>query len=251
MSDIAIELKNINKTFSILDKDVNNLRGRIISLFTHTKRREIKALSNINLQIKKGEFFGILGHNGSGKSTLIKIIAGAYPPDRGGMVEINGRYMLLSLGIGFNMKLTARENIYLNASILGLTIRQIGLIFNEIIEFAELEKFVDTQVKYFSKGMKSRLQFAIAVHAKSDIFLMDEFFGGVGDERFKTKSEEVFKKSLLEGKTIVHVSHSLNTIEEHCHRVLLMYEGKQVMIGDPAEAIAEHKKLMRLKRKKK
>ncbi|MDF1695704.1 MAG: ATP-binding cassette domain-containing protein [Saprospiraceae bacterium] len=249
MSELAIELKNINKTYSVLDKNSQNLRSKIISMITHTNKREIKALSDINLEIKKGEFFGIMGHNGSGKSTLLRIMAGAYPPDKGGLVKMHGRYMLLSLGLGFNPQLTARENIYLNASVLGLTLKQIGLIFREIVTFAELEKFVDTQVKYFSTGMAARLKFAIAVHADSDIFLMDEFFGGVGDEGFKQKSVAVFHKSLIEGRTIVHVSHSVKTIEEHCHRVLLLHQGKMIGIGTPSEVIPEYKRLSKNRKK--
>lgn len=248
MSDIAIELKNINKTYTVLDKNSQNLRNKIISLITHTNKREIKALSDINLEVKKGEFFGIMGHNGSGKSTLLRIMAGAYPPDEGGIVKMHGRYMLLSLGLGFNPLLTARENIYLNASVLGLTLKQIGRIFHEIIVFAELEKFVDTQVKYFSTGMAARLKFAIAVHAESDIFLMDEFFGGVGDAGFKAKSKAVFHESLVEGRTIVHVSHSVKTIEEHCHRVMLLHKGEKIGIGTPSEIIPEYKRLSKMRR---
>ena len=120
MSEIAIQLRNISKTYSVLDKNSQSLHGKVISMFTHTSRRKIKALNNINVEIKKGEFFGIMGHNGSGKSTLLRIMSGAYPPDKGGMIKIQGRFMLLSLGLGFNGQLTARENIYLNASILGL-----------------------------------------------------------------------------------------------------------------------------------
>lgn len=249
MSDIAIQMKNISKTYSVLDKDSSGLKGKIMSLITHTNRREIKALNNINLEIEKGEFFGIMGHNGSGKSTLLRIMAGAYPPDKGGEVKMHGRFMLLSLGLGFNPNLTARENIYLNASILGLTLKQIGRIFNDIVAFAELEKFVDTQVKYFSTGMAARLKFAIAVHADSDIFLMDEFFGGVGDAGFKEKSKAVFQESILKGRTIVHVSHSVKTIKEHCQRVMLLHQGEQIAIGTPSEIIPEYQRLSKKKRK--
>lgn len=251
MSDIVIELKNVHKTFTVLDKNSDNLRGKIISLFTHTNKRDIKALTNINLEIKKGEFFGIMGHNGSGKSTLLRVMTGAYPPDKGGEVKIYGRFMLLTLGMGFNTQLTARENIYLNASILGLTLRQIGNIFHDIIEFAELKDFVDTQVKYYSSGMLSRLKFAIAVHADADIFLMDEFFGGVGDAGFKEKSEQIFHESLVKGRTIVHVSHSVKTVEEHCHRVLLLHEGIPVAIGTPDEIIPQYRELSKKRRGRK
>lgn len=249
MSDISVELKNINKTYSVLDKNSQSLQGKIISLITHTNRRDIKALTDINLEIKKGEFLGIMGHNGSGKSTLLRIMSGAYPPDKGGVVKMNGRFMLLSLGLGFNIQLTGRENIYLNASILGLTLKQIGNIFHDIVVFAELQKFVDTQVKYYSTGMMARLKFAIAVHADADIFLMDEFFGGVGDAGFKKKSEAIFHESLIKGRTIIHVSHTESTIKEHCNRVLLLHQGEQVAIGTPDEIIPEYKRLSKIKRK--
>lgn len=243
MSEIAIQLRNISKTYSVLDKNSQSLHGKVISMFTHTSRRKIKALNNINVEIKKGEFFGIMGHNGSGKSTLLRIMSGAYPPDKGGMIKIQGRFMLLSLGLGFNGQLTARENIYLNASILGLTLKEIGVIFNDIVCFAELYQFVDTQVKYFSTGMAARLKFAIAVYADSDIFLMDEFFGGVGDASFKKKSEKVFHESLIKGKTIVHVSHSVSTIKEYCNRVMLLHQGEIIGIGTPDEIIPEYQRL--------
>ena len=243
MSEIAIQLRNISKTYSVLDKNSQSLHGKVISMFTHTSRRKIKALNNINVEIKKGEFFGIMGHNGSGKSTLLRIMSGAYPPDKGGMIKIQGRFMLLSLGLGFNGQLTARENIYLNASILGLTLKEIGVIFNDIVSFAELYQFVDTQVKYFSTGMAARLKFAIAVYADSDIFLMDEFFGGVGDASFKKKSEKVFHESLIKGKTIVHVSHSVSTIKEYCNRVMLLHQGEIIGIGTPDEIIPEYQRL--------
>ncbi len=248
MPETVIELKNISKTYFIRDKDTQTLKGRIISLITHTNKREIKALNNVNLEIKKGEFFGILGHNGSGKSTLLRIMAGAYPPDKGGEVNMKGRFMLLTLGMGFNNELTARENIYLNASILGLTLKQIGRVFYDIVAFAELEDFVDTQVKYFSSGMLSRLKFAVAVYADADIFLMDEFFGGVGDVRFREKSEKIFHESLVNGRTIVHVSHSIPTIKKHCHRVLLLHKGQPIMIGKPEEVILKYKELMKERR---
>ena len=247
MSEIAISLKNISKTFSFREKGSQSVHRKLISLFTQSEKRSIKALKNINLEIKKGEFFGILGHNGSGKSTLLRVISGGYPPDKGGTVEVNGRFMLLTLGLGFNMELTARENIYLNSSILGLSLKHIGRVFHDIIAFAELEKFVDTQVKFFSSGMLSRLKFAIAVNAEADIFLMDEFFGGVGDERFREKSNTVFQESIVKGRTIVHVSHSLHTIKEYCHRVLLLHQGEPVAIGEPDEIIAEYANLMKIK----
>ncbi|CAN2040507.1 ABC transporter ATP-binding protein [Candidatus Magnetomoraceae bacterium gMMP-15] len=238
----AITLENIRKTFEIKDKKISTIRDHFFNIFKQNNKRKIHALENINLQIPKGEFFGVIGRNGSGKSTLLSIMAGAYPPDRGGAISINGKYMRLTLGLGFDEELTARENIFTNASMLGISFKQIREKFDAIIDFSKLHDFVNTKVKYFSSGMKIRLKFAIALHAKADIFLMDEFFGGVGDEIFQRKSRAVFQKAFAEGRTIVHVSHDLNTIREYCNRVLLLHKGEAIAIGSADEVIKEYEK---------
>lgn len=242
--EVVIKLENINKTFNLKEKNADTIRDKVFSIFSSNKKRQLKALNNINLEIRKGEFIGIIGRNGSGKSTLLKVMIGAIRPDKGGIVTINGRIMRMSLAMGFDPNLSARENVYLNATILGLTFKEIDSKFDEIIDFAELHKFVDTQIKYFSRGMKSRLAFAVAVHAEADIFLMDEFFGGVGDANFKQKSEEVFAKSFIEGRTIIHVSHQFKTIRELCDRVILMDKGSIVAIGKPNQVIPAYRKLL-------
>jgi len=251
MEQVVIRLKNVNKTFKLKEKSADSIRDRIFGIFNDNNLRQLKALQNINLEIYKGEFIGIIGHNGSGKSTLLKIIMGAFPPDEGGVVEVNGRIIRLALGMGFDPNLTARENIYVNGSVLGLTFRKIGSIFDQIIAFAELENFIDTQVKFFSSGMRSRLAFAVALHAEADIFLMDEFFGGVGDLSFKKKSEAVFQQAVVEGRTIIHVSHQLRTIESHCDRVLLLDKGQVLGLGKPEEVLPIYRDLMRKKQVKK
>ncbi|HKM92316.1 MAG TPA: ABC transporter ATP-binding protein [Prolixibacteraceae bacterium] len=235
-NNIAIKLENINKTFALHDRG-NTIRDRFFSIFTGKSARKIKALKNVNLEIKKGEFFGIVGRNGSGKSTLIQIMNKAIPPDKGGQVTLNGKAIRLALGLGFNNELTARQNIMLNASVLGMSIKEIKAKMDEMIAFAELEDFVDTPVKFYSSGMKSKLMFSIAVNAEADIFLMDEFFGGVGDQSFREKADKVFHDRLVKGKTIIHVSHQMNTIKQYCNRVLLLDKGKVVMIGTPDEVI--------------
>ncbi len=248
--DIVIQLKNINKTFYIREKGTDSIREKIFALFSNNSKKQVKAIKDVNLKVHKGEFLGIIGRNGSGKSTLLKIIMGAIRSDKEGEVITQGRMMRLSLGMGFDAKITARENIYINASILGLTSKQVDKKFDEIIEFAELHGFVDTPVKFFSRGMKSRLGFAIAVHADADIFLMDEFFGGVGDVNFRKKSEEVFARSFIDGRTIVHVSHNMGTIRQHCNRVVLMEHGAIYKIGTPEEVIPVYKDLMGQKKAK-
>jgi len=179
----------------------------------------------------------IIGRNGSGKSTLLNMIMQTLRPDKGGHIYTKGKMMKLSIGMGFDPNLTGRENIYINGAVLGLSFKKIGKKFDEIFDFAELENFMDTKVKHYSKGMKARLAFAVAVHAEADIFLFDEFFGGVGDLRFKKKSDEVFQKSLLKNKTIVIVSHNLNVIKKHCPRSLCLDKGKILGIGPTQEMI--------------
>ena len=149
--------------------------------------------------------------------------------------------MKLSLGMGIDPELTARDNIYVNGTIIGLTFKEIGRIFNEIIEFAGLEKFVDVAVKFYSKGMKQRLVFSIAIHAKSDIFLLDEFFGGTGDEDFRIKSNEAFKSYVIEGNTIIIVSHQPKIIQQHCDRVYWISKGSIKMHGPAQEVVQAYR----------
>ena len=244
-SDVMIRLKNVSKTFRVREGDLSTIRGRVFSILSKKKLRQIKAVHNVNLEIKRGEFVGVIGRNGSGKSTLIHLMTGAYEVDPGGMREINGSFIRLSLGLGFNQQLTARQNVMLNASILGLSIQEIKEKFDDIIEFAELEEFTETKLKFFSKGMRARLSFSIAMHANTEIMLMDEFFGGVGDENFKQKADKVFRETLLTGRTIVHVSHNLNTIEQYCKRVILMEKGRVAAEGPPEEVIPEYRRILR------
>ena len=234
---VVIRAKNIKKTFFVKENPIDSIRDSVFSFSRNNTTRAIPALKGVDFEVYKGEIFGIIGRNGSGKSTLLKIIAGAYPADKGGELSVNGKLIRLSLGMGFDGNLSARENIYLNGSILGLSFKQIGQKFQEIIEFSELQDFVDTKVKFYSSGMNSRLAFAIAVHAEADIFLMDEFFGGVGDVRFQEKSTKVFKEAFLDGRTILHVSHDLNSIRAHCNRVLLLNKGEMLALGTPEEVI--------------
>lgn len=243
-NDIAIRLKNISKTFHIKDKKNNAIREKVFGFFASNTSREIKALKNIDLEIQKGEMFGVIGRNGSGKSTLISILAGGIRPNKGGQIEINGKTIRLSLGIGFDRELTARENIYVNGSIMGLSFRKIGKKFKEIIDFSELHDFVDTRLKYFSSGMQSRLSFAIAIHTDADILLMDEFFGGVGDENFKKKSDKIFRRAFLDGRTIIHVSHSLSTINKYCDRAILLDGGESIIIDSPEIVTSKYKELI-------
>lgn len=236
-----ISLRNIDKTFRVTNTD-----GRILNRLYNSLRRnkqEIRALKDITFDVKKGEIFGIIGRNGSGKSTLLKIIIGCIKPDPGGEMDIEGTMMRMTLGMGFDPNLTARDNIYLNGTILGLTFRRIDEIFEEVVNFAELREFMDVPVKHYSKGMLSRLKFSIALHADTDILLIDEFFGGVGDLAFRKKSTELFKSTLIQGRTVIMVSHSMRTIFRNCNRVLLLDKGKIIDIHKPKRIINKYKAL--------
>lgn len=239
-NSLALELKNVSKTFRIREGGRDSIREKVKGLFGQSNIRELHAVRDVSFSIKKGEFFGIVGHNGSGKSTLLKLIIGAIKPDLGSEITTHGRVLRLALGMGFDLNLSARDNIYVNGSIMGLTFREIGNVFFEIIEFAGLEDFVETPLKYYSSGMVSRLAFAISVFVDTDILLIDEFFGGVGDEAFRKKSAEIFKKRIIEGKTVVFVSHEMSIIQEYCNRVCVMNKGEMVALGKPSDVINDY-----------
>lgn len=227
-----------------------SIRNFVFNFWKKNNRPALKALSKINFDVYKGETFGIIGRNGSGKSTLIHLIMGSMRADKGAEIETRGRMLRLALGMGMDPNLSARDNIYINGSILGLSFKHIGDVFDDIIEYANLEAFVDTPVKNFSKGMQARLKFSIAMHADADIFLLDEFFGGVGDEDFKKKSNDAFRKTILEEKTIVIISHSKQIIEQHCTRALWIEKGEMKMLDKPSKVVKAYAASFKKKRVK-
>ena len=241
-----ISLKNISKTFEIKGGGEKTIRERVFRTFSGevSRSKSISALDDINFDIYEGESFGIIGRNGSGKSTLLNIIMETYLPDKGGIIYTNGKLIRLDLGMGVDPNLSARDNIYVNGSVLGLTFKKIGAIFEEIINFANLEGFDNTPVKFFSKGMRQRLLFSIAIHAEADIFVLDEFFGGTGDLDFRKKSDHAFKNKILNRHTAVIVSHSLKIIENYCSKVLWLENGKCMLIGKPQEVTAKYKQFV-------
>ena len=239
--NVVVKLENVSKTYYTREEEVRSIREYLWNMLRPKKKRKIEALKNIDLEVIQGETFGIIGRNGSGKSTLLNIIMGSIKADPGASIKKHGKMIRLALGMGVDKNLSARDNIYVNASILGLSFKKIGMIFNDIVEYAGLEEFVDIPVKKYSKGMHQRLLFSIAMHAEADIFLLDEFFGGVGDEDFKKKSDESFRKRIVEGKTIIMVSHSLNKIVKTCNRAMWLHKGEIVAIGDPKEVVTEYR----------
>ena len=233
--NVAIIARNISKTFFITEDSYNTVKKRLFNLFNATKPKEIAALKMMNFQINKGECFGLIGRNGSGKSTLARVLAGVYPTNTG-YVRINGSTMLMNLGVGMSHELTARENIYVSGSVLGLKIKEIDKIFDKVIDFAEIREFIDTKIKFFSTGMIARLSFSIAVNAGADVMFLDEIFA-VGDIKFQEKAIKVFEKSWIQGKTVVLVSHSMDVIKKYCQRVAYLKNGVLEYLGDPETAV--------------
>lgn len=238
-SDIAIRAENISKTFRIPHEKVNTLRGAFVNALNSKTYEKFRALDNVSFEVKKGEFFGIIGRNGSGKSTLLKILAGIYQADRG-KVKINGLISpFLELGIGFNPELSGRDNIYLNATVLGLSKKQIDKKFDDIVEFSELRRFIDQKLKNYSSGMQVRLAFSVAIHANRDILLMDEVLA-VGDANFQYKCTSEFNKHRSMGKTVILVTHDILNVQKYCDRAMLLRNGKISMIGDPQKVGNEY-----------
>ena len=237
-----IAVENLTKIFKFPHERYTTIKQHFVNILRRRTTHSLKALDDVSFEVKKGEFLGIIGPNGSGKSTLLKILAQIYQPTAG-KIEINGTLSpFIELGVGFNPELTARDNVFLNAAILGLSKKETEDRFDEIIKFSELEEFVDQKLKNFSSGMQVRLAFSIAVQAKADILLIDEVLA-VGDASFQEKCFKVFRKLKKEGKTIIFVSHALNTIEEFSDRCLLVYRGKIRFDGKPNEAILEYTKI--------
>lgn len=236
----AIQAKNISKTFHITEDSHNTVKHRLFNIFNPPRAKKVPALKMMSFDIKKGECVGLIGRNGCGKSTLTKLLAGVYEPDTG-YVKINGTTMLMNLGIGMSHELTARENIYVSGSVLGLKIKEIDAIFDTIVEFAELREFIDTKIKFFSSGMVARLGFSIAVNAGADIMFLDEIFA-VGDMKFQEKAIKTFESSWIQGKTVVLVSHSMDTISKYCNRTAYMKGGELVYFGETDKAIELYEK---------
>jgi ABC-2 type transport system ATP-binding protein len=231
----VIRVVDVSKRFS-LNRE-NSLKERLVlRRVSRSEAREFTALENISFDLEAGHTLGLIGANGSGKSTLLKLIGGILTPNTG-YVERRGRLAaLLELGAGFHPDLTGRENVYLNASILGLTRRQIDAYFDQIVDFSGIEDFIDTQVKFYSSGMYVRLAFAVAVHVDPEILLVDEVLA-VGDEPFQRKCLDRIKQFQREGRTIVFVTHGIDVTRQLCDRVILLDHGKVIVDGTPLEAL--------------
>jgi len=233
----AITVKNLSKTFRLPGERRGTLRERLMKFHQRNEVKARKTLDNINFEVMQGEFFGIIGRNGSGKSTLLKILAGIYRPDKGSEVTIHGRIApMLELGVGFNPELTGRENVFLNATIMGMTRQEVSERYERIVQFAELEQFMELQVKHYSSGMSVRLAFAVAMQVESPILLLDEVLA-VGDFVFAEKCFAHFEECRKKGRTIILVTHSAESMERFADRAMLIHQSRLEAIGNPHEVL--------------
>jgi len=236
----VIRVRNVSKRF-VLRKD-KSMKERLVNMSASRRYKEaFWALTDVSFDLTAGSSLGLLGRNGSGKSTMLKTIGGILQPDKG-YVERRGRLAaLLELGAGFHPDLTGRENVYLNASILGLSRDQTDEYFDSILDFAEIGDFINTQVKFYSSGMYVRLAFAVAVHVDPDILIVDEVLA-VGDERFRAKCLKKIQEFQENGVTIVFVSHAASQVEQLCERTIVLSHGRVIFDGDTAAGIVELRK---------
>jgi ABC-type polysaccharide/polyol phosphate transport system ATPase subunit len=238
----AIVVEHLHKTFRLPHRRYSTLKERVLHPFSARSFDELRAVDDMSFSVDRGEFFGIVGRNGSGKSTLLKCLAGIYDSDSGD-IALEGRLSpFIELGVGFNPELTARDNVLLNAIMLGLTRRQARDRFDDIIAFAELEEFVDLPLKNYSSGMSVRLAFAVTVEVDADVLLIDEVLA-VGDAAFQQKCFEQFEQLKRDGRTIVLVTHDMSAVERFCDRAMLVDHGRMLQIGDPHEIALAYNEL--------
>ena len=243
-NDVAISVKNLYKSFNLPTEQSFGLKQAIFNRLRGIKGyKEQKVLNDINFEIKKGEFVGIVGRNGSGKSTLLKILAGIYYP-KSGEIVVNGSLVpFIELGVGFNPELTGRENVYLNGALLGFSNEEMSKMYNDIWKFAELEAFQDQKLKNYSSGMQVRLAFSIAIRARGSILLLDEVLA-VGDAAFQKKCNDYFETLKQQKQTVILVTHSMGDVKNFCTRAILIEKGKIIKDGDPKEVADTYTKML-------
>jgi ABC-type polysaccharide/polyol phosphate transport system ATPase subunit len=232
----AIEVEGISKRFRLFRQKPTSLKQRLLT--SRARAEDLWALHEVSLEVREGSTFGLIGHNGSGKTTLLKCIAGILRPTSGTIRQRGRLAALLELGAGFHPELTGRENVYLNASFLGLSRKETDRAYEDIVSFAELEDFMDNQVKFYSSGMLVRLGFAVAVHVRPDVLLIDEVLA-VGDEAFQAKCIGRVRRFQDEGRTIVLVTHALDTVREICDRAAMLHHGRVHALGSPEDVVRE------------
>jgi ABC-type polysaccharide/polyol phosphate transport system ATPase subunit len=238
----TVRIAHVSKSFRLPHQRYHTLKERVLHPFGSSTYDVLQAVDDVTLDVMPGEFFGIVGRNGSGKSTLLKCIAGIYNIDAGELT-VRGRLSpFIELGVGFNMDLTARDNVMINAIMLGLTRKQARERFDEIIAFAELEDFLDLRLKNYSSGMNVRLAFSVAIQVEAEILLIDEVLA-VGDASFQQKCFDEFERLKKAGRTILFVTHDMGAIERFCDRAMLVERGRTVLVGDPADVARQYNAL--------
>lgn len=237
---IVVDVDHVTVRFNLSSQKVDNLKEYLVKLMKHELMfQEFLALKDVSFQVREGEAWGLIGNNGSGKSTMLKVISGIMKP-YGGKVTVRGSVApLIELGAGFDPECTARENIYLNGCVLGHTEKYMKQHFDEIVEFAELEKFLDSPLKNFSSGMRARLGFSVATMVKPDILIVDEILS-VGDYKFKQKCMKRMEELLKGGTTLLFVSHNIDEVERLCDHAVWLDKGTVRKIGPAAQVCQEY-----------
>lgn len=234
--EYSIVIDNVYKTFKVYLDKANTIKEKLLFLFSRNRKETREVLKGVNAKIKKGEVVALIGTNGSGKSTLLKLLTKIIYPNKG-KIETKGKLTsLLELGAGFHPDFSGRENIYFNASIFGLTRKEIDARLEDIIEFSELRNFIDNPVRTYSSGMYMRLAFSVAINVDADILLIDEILS-VGDEHFQNKCYTKMKELKKQGKTMVFVTHSMSAVKELCDRTIWLCDGKIKMDGVTEEVV--------------
>lgn len=239
--DIAIKVESVSKSFKLPHEKSGTVKSALLGWRKRKRGYEMQhVLKDVSFEIKKGEFFGIVGRNGSGKSTLLKLISQIYTPDKGS-ITVNGKLTpFIELGVGFNPELSGRDNVYLNGSLLGFSREEMEAMYDEIVEFAELERFMDQKLKNYSSGMQVRLAFSIAIRANTDILVLDEVLA-VGDEAFQRKCNEYFEVIRKDKtKTVILVTHGMDNVRKYCSKAMMVRNGEIVVIGSPEDVANEY-----------
>lgn len=236
-SDIALRVDHVSKSFRLPTEQASGLKQAVINWTRGIKGyRDQEVLKDISFTAHKGDFLGIVGRNGSGKSTLLKLISGIYTPNSGS-IQVHGKLVpFIELGVGFNPELTGRENVFLNGALLGFSEKEVEAMYDDIVEFAELEDFMDQKLKNYSSGMQVRLAFSVAIKAQGDILVLDEVLA-VGDEAFQTKCNNFFNEIKKDrSKTVILVTHSMDSVKKYCNKAILIRDGHIIVNGDKDEA---------------